>query len=1332
MSPGTSTLWNAVRTARRRVRRDGVLAAVLLVAALAPLVLAVGWALGGLPAWVAPSPAPLLLEVLAGAAAVGGAAWAFRHWIRAFDDAGAAAAAESTLGLPQGAVRGVLELSRAVPEGTSAALYQHAEADVARRMAATSPELLVGEAGARARRRRTRSVLAFSGAVALAAALGFSSPTRSRAGWQPLLHPVANLRPPPLPPMVVRPGDARVARGTALDVRIEAPRRDAVVLHWRAAGNVARERRVDLRSGVGATKLASIEARLSYWVTSPDGTESEHYTVTPVDPLLLSDLKVDVVYPSYLARTPERFEGELPPLEIPAGTELVVRGRATRDLSAATLDGPPGGQRIGFSVAASGFAGRWRPRASGTYRWRLEDRAGGGASDVAAPLEVTVLPDSVPHVEVVVPAADTTLGEDMTQGVAASAWDDHGLRSATLVSWRSSALGGQDAKVEQALPLTGVEDRLALQALLDASDRHLLPGDTLRFFIRVVDNSPARQVGVSRTVSLRLPGMDEIRQQADEAAQSMVRDATSLAESAKAVQEATRDLARQSASSNTRSSGHDGSPGRPQSGGGPGSLDYDRAQKANQVLDQQQAMVDQVEKLQKRTEELRNAMEAAGLQDPELQKRLDELEKLYQQILTPELRQKLQALQQALQQMDAQKVQQALEQLAQDQKQFQDKLEQSLALLRRAAAEQQMNSLAQQARELSRQQEALAQQLKSGDPRPDSSPEPSAEKPEQQPDSARAQEGPKPPVGLKLPIPGRQKTEGGAARKQGDEGGDQKSGAQKNGQGRNARGESKSQGKQEAQGERKDAASAGKRQGDLAARADSLRQAIEQLEQQLSQQGEQEAAKRTDDAGRQTGSAQQAMAQAAREAGQRPDQAARSGEEGAQQLSQAAETLDQTRQAMSDSWKQEVQQAVQQATNEAVSLAQRQATLAKRMKEQQQKGDSSQDGQGEEHRRTESAQLPKPPQLGQQQGQGGGKQGGKPQQNQSGGKQGGQVQSAQEGGQSGGGHSGSQGQQPNGGGQGGGGGSAGGQSSAPQSPAEMRSEQEALKQGLETLGRNLSEAGQRSAMMNREVGAALGRAMLNMQQTLQGMEQKAPGGQQLPVEQAQQTVDALNRLALALATNNQQIAQSQSGTGMQQALEQLSELAKQQGGLNGQTSSLMPLNLGRQTMSQQLQQLAQQQRAIAKKLGGMQNMGGQEDLLGRVDKMAHDADQLAQDLSGGRLTPEILQRQEKLFHRLLDAGRTLERDEVSNKRVAERPGDVGASAGKALDPALLRGGLRYPLPSAAELQALPPAYRRLILEYFDRLNRASAPDSTPAGGQAAPEPPAAASPKERP
>jgi hypothetical protein len=227
--------------------------------------------------------------------------------------------------------------------------------------------------------RRTRLLLGLAGVGGVAALLGFVSPDRSRAGWAPLLQPVAHLTPPELGPLGVTPGDAEVPRGGDLEVGITAPERSQVVVRWRAAGDVPKQRTLEVSEGHVSTRLQGIDAPTLYWVMAPDGAVSDTFSIQPVDPLLVSDLVVDVVYPEYLNRDAERFEGEVPPLEVPAGTKLEIRGRATRHLEGVSLVRADGTTQVPLSVTADRFVGSWAPRSSGAYEWRLTEEGGGGA-----------------------------------------------------------------------------------------------------------------------------------------------------------------------------------------------------------------------------------------------------------------------------------------------------------------------------------------------------------------------------------------------------------------------------------------------------------------------------------------------------------------------------------------------------------------------------------------------------------------------------------------------------------------------------------------------------------------------------------------------------------------------------------------------------------------------------------------------------------------------------------------------------------------------------------------------------------------------------------------
>lgn len=1230
MSPAGPMLRNVIEVATRQVRREGILAAGGAVAGVVPLTLVLAWIAGGDAGWRAPSAVPLAIVASTALVALALAAWLGRRWVVGVQPVVIAAAAEARQGLPAGSVRGLLELGQAIPRGTSRTLFQLAETEVSKTLAGRTPWELTGVVGEQARHRRQRSLMVFGGLVLTASVLGFISPERSRQAWAPLLHPVAHLSPPPMAPLVVEPGDVEVPRGGAMVVKVQAAGRSEVTLRWRAEGDVPRERTLAVMEDRATTRLAGIDAPLIYWVLAPDGAVSDTFHVTPLDPLLLSDLVVDVIYPAYLGREAERFEGAIPPLVIPQGTELRIRGRATRPLEDAILVREDGRSRIAFSVTADRFAGRWIPQRSGMYRWSLTDEAGGGVESEPAPLEIEVLGDQPPEVYVTFPGTDTILGPSLTQEVVADARDDHGIRSAVLVSWRERAGGGTETPVEQTLVVGEGMERVVVQGVIDARERGLLPGETIHYFVRVTDNSPAGQVAVSRTYTLRLPGRNELRERVGERASTLVRESASMREEAERLQRDTRSLAQRAArstrggsSGRSAGSGSEGGDRGRQSGERSG-MSYRDAEEARAILERQERMLERVEEMQARTRALEEAMRAAGLQDPALQDRLREVSELYQQILSPETRQKLEELRASLEEMDPEAMQRALEQLSMRQDELKERLDQSIELLERAALEQQMNTIAQEARELAAQQEALAE--------------------------AMEREG--------QPSPERQA-----------------------------------------------------QQEELARRAEDLKRQMEALQRRLSEQGESNAAAQAGEALRQTSEASEAMREAAEQARRKDGkQAGQSGDAAAQSLDQAAQTLEMARQAMAEGWKREAQETVEQAAADALELAQRQNELLQQMQQAQQSGESGQSGQ--------SGQRPQPMAQGQQ---GQGQQGQGQQQGQSG--QGQQGQGQQGEGQQGEGQQGGQGEQGSQGNQGGQGQQGGADPSArPGDPSgtrggeagpggsnqldAMRAEQRALQQGLEALGRNLADAGRRSAHVSPEVNAALGQAMAEMRRAVEAME-GAQGGS-LPIEQARQAVDALNRLALELLANGEQIGQSQSGTGLDETLSRLADLARQQGSLNGQSSALLPLQLGQQATGSQMDRMAQQQREIARALDGLsRNAGGPADLLAQLDALAREAEAIARELSGGRISPEVIARQERLFHRLLDAGRTLEREEEGDERVAERPGNVGISRPPPLPDGVLNGGPRFPMPTPEQLRAVPPAYRRLIVEYFDRLNRAA-------------------------
>jgi len=115
-------------------------------------------------------------------------------------------------------------------------------------------------------------------------------------------------------------------------------------------------------------------------------------------------------------------------------------------------------------------------------------------------------------------------------------------------------------------------------------------------------------------------------------------------------------------------------------------------------------------------------------------------------------------------------------------------------------------------------------------------------------------------------------------------------------------------------------------------------------------------------------------------------------------------------------------------------------------------------------------------------------------------------------------------------------------------------------------------------------------------------------------------------------------------------------------------------------------------------------------LPGAAD-MADEAKELANRLEGGRLDRQVVERQERLFRRMLDAGRTLQGKEEDQRK--ERQSMTATDDSVHLPPALrarlLGDDDRLRVPTWEELQQLSPEERRLVVDYFRRLSAPASP-----------------------
>jgi hypothetical protein len=260
-----------------------------------------------------------------------------------------------------------------------------------------------------------------------------------------------------------------------------------------------------------------------------------------------------------------------------------------------------------------------------------------------------------------------------------------------------------------------------------------------------------------------------------------------------------------------------------------------------------------------------------------------------------------------------------------------------------------------------------------------------------------------------------------------------------------------------------------------------------------------------------------------------------------------------------------------------------------------------------------------------------------------------------------------------------------------------------VEEGVQRLLEQVRKTAGKNALVPPGIGTALGGAQQQMQKTREAIGSAAPNARE-GAEQAAGAVDALNAAAHQLLRARGDVSGASSGSGLAEALERMAELAKQQGGLGKEGAGLLPM-AGSGAIREQLRQLGARQRALAQEL---ERMRGQGDLPG-AGELSDEANELARRLEAGRLDRQVVERQERLFRRMLDAGRTLQgREEDEQKeRQSTTARDDSVRLPPALRARLLDDDGRLRVPGWEELQRLSPEERRLVVDYFRRLSESA-------------------------
>ena len=592
-----------------------------------------------------------------------------------------ALAVEQERSLRAGSLRGVLEVAESGALGR-----QGAEQMVARLASFGAPVL-----APRARKRAlTRAVV---GTVAATAGIFgvVSGAAAAPDGWAALLHPVRAWNGTLLDGVSLEAVPTAVLRGERVSFSVRAPGRQTVELVQRRTGGAWLRSRHGVRNGVAAVRLDPLDANVVLYATDGRAT-SDTATIGVVERPFIGGVTVRASFPAYLERRDEVIPlGE--PARVPRGTVLQLDGQSSTELREVRLSRE--GEAVRLAVSGRHFSGRLVASTSARYAWSAIGAAG-PIADVPSAIELDVLPDSAPRVEILAPGRDTTASAIDTLSLSILATDDHGIGGVLVRSWIVSARG--ETRGSATRPIAApAEAQWSGETPVPLSA--LTPGDAMHVVAMASDRSPWKQVGESRELIIRLPSLSDQRDAVRAAADSVVAKAAATANAQKQLQQRTADAAR----------------ARQPQKAGQTAMSYEAAEQAKQLAKEQRQLADRMQQMQQAARQLEQQLKQAGALDSALQERLREAQKLLREALTPELQEQLRKLEQASNKLSQDDARKAMQDLSEQQKKLREQLDKSVEMLKRAAIEGQMQTLKDEAKDMAKRQRALVDSLRKAD-----------------------------------------------------------------------------------------------------------------------------------------------------------------------------------------------------------------------------------------------------------------------------------------------------------------------------------------------------------------------------------------------------------------------------------------------------------------------------------------------------------------------------------------------------------------------------------------------------------------------------------------
>jgi len=268
---------------------------------------------------------------------------------------------------------------------------------------------------------------------------------------------------------------------------------------------------------------------------------------------------------------------------------------------------------------------------------------------------------------------------------------------------------------------------------------------------------------------------------------------------------------------------------------------------------------------------------------------------------------------------------------------------------------------------------------------------------------------------------------------------------------------------------------------------------------------------------------------------------------------------------------------------------------------------------------------------------------------------------------------------------------------------DLAAQQQIVKESVGGLERRIEALGKESPFIAAQLHGLVKKSMANLDLAIDKLSDRQ--GVQA-VEYQKEALYNLNRAAVQMLDALESQKNCNKGGNCDKPSQKLSSLCDKQMEINMKTQSqCQKPGQSQPSGAEAMKRLAAEQGSIQKSLQQLQDeFGNSREVLGRLDDIADEMEKVVDALSTGEVGQETIDRQLKIYSRMLDASRTMQRKDFTEQRKATVGEDVLRNSPPSLSGDQLQGGLDIEDRLRKFLdESYPVEYEQHIKAYFKAL-----------------------------